>query len=336
MKRLLFCAILLFIHLNCSNSDKIRPIERTSAKMSTFVKIVIYDNNIPETQVEKIIDEAFLAIDRVDSIANRWNDSSVVAKINKNAGKDFVLLDDDLIKILQESKHISEISDGVFDITIAPLLDAWNFHDFGSKVPTQEEISTALPFVNYKDLIIDGNQVKLSKKGMKIDLGGIAKGFAVDKALDVIRKNGVTDALINAGGDIKAICSPLTKGKRNIWIKHPRDREKLFAHFKADDCNIATSGDYEQFFIADSVRYHHIIDPKTGYPANKSVSATISARTAMLADALATAVLILGPEKGIALINNLEETEGIIIYEKDDKLFHVTSKGLEGKLMLVE
>lgn len=186
-----------------------------------------------------------------------------------------------------------------------------------------------LQWVGTDHLKIDGHRIQFDSPKVKIDFGAIAKGYAVDAAIEVLVKNGISDAMVNAGGNLRTLGSNLTKGQRRVWIKHPREKNLYFGSFPMDEGAVATSGDYERFFIADSIRYHHILDPKTGYPARGCVSVTIKAPTAMEADALSTAIFVLGPDKGMALINRLPNTEGIIIFERDGKLTWIASAGIK-------
>ena len=327
-KRFIFAIAVIFIFLSCSNEQQLFQIVRTRLIMGTVVQIKVY-NELQD--IEQVIAEAFTAIEEVNLLASNYNDSSTVSLINRDAYKHYIKIDTNLVNIIELSQHISELTAGAFDITISPLLKLWNYNDSIPKIPSEKEIQQALAFVNYKNISLKDNEIKFSKQGMKIDLGGIAKGYAVDKAIEVLKKHGIEDALIDAGGDIRAICGKLTKGNRKVWIKHPRRKGYLFGYFNMDDGSVATSGDYEQFFFVDSVRYHHILDSKTGYPANNCVSVTIRANKAMMADALATAVFLISPEKGMNLIDQFDDVEGIIIIEKNGNLEYILSSGLIGK-----
>ena len=334
MKKILtvFIGFVLFI-ISCSTKQQLQPIEKTKLMMGTIVQIKVYNKL---QNIEQIIEKAFAAMENVNKLASNYIDSSQISIINREAHKFFLEIDPSLFKIIEQSQQISDMTEGAYDITISPLLKLWNYNDPNPQLPSEEEIKRASMFVNYKNVLLKKNKIKFTKQGMRIDLGGIAKGYAVDKAMKVLLKHGIKDALIDAGGDFSAISGDLTKGKRKVWIKHPRQKDRLFGYFHIDNGSVATSGDYERFFFVDSVRYHHIINPKTGYPANESISVTIKAYSAMMADALATAVFLIGPEKGINLINQFDDVEGIIIYEKNKKLEHVVSKGLIGNFFVTD
>ncbi|MBD3287887.1 FAD:protein FMN transferase [candidate division KSB1 bacterium] len=332
------CTFLLFfvIYFNCNNQPQIQPIEETRIMMDTFVTITIYNNYFTNEQAQHIIEKAFAAMTRVDTLANNYNDSSKVSLLNIQAREGFAEVDPDLMYLIKKSIEVAELSDGAFDITVSPLIDVWHFDAEEPELPSKADIQQALQVVNYKGIVIDENRLKFADRSIKIDLGGIAKGFAVDEAMNVLVENGVRDALINAGGDIKAICSELTEGRRKVWIRHPRQREELYGYFQMDNGSVATSGDYERYMMIDSVRYHHILDPNTGYPAMKSISVTIQAEDATTADALATAVFVLGPEKGMKMINQLDKVEGVILFPEENGIKHIVSEGLEDRFQKVE
>ncbi len=335
----LYCIIivLLFvIFISCNSEPPVKPVEETRIMMDTFVTITIYNDYFTKEQANTIIDEAFAAMSRVDTLANNYNDSSKVSLLNKQAQIDFVQVTPDLVYLVKKSIEIADISNGAFDITITPLIELWPFNDDNPIRPSKKEIQNALIYVNYKAIHIEDNKIKFNDPFIKIDLGGIAKGFAVDRAMEVLVKHGVRDALINAGGDIKAICSTLTQSRRKVWIRHPRQREKLYGYFQMDNGSVATSGDYERYVEIDSVRYHHIIDPKTGYPATPCISVTVQAQDATTADALATAVFVKGQEKGMVLLNKLDNVEGVILFAEEGGIKHVVSEGLKDKFFTVD
>ncbi len=320
----------------CRGSGEFTTYEKSGFMMDTFVQIFIYDNSRPAEEIEGILGDVLVAMKEVESLTNIYADSSLVSRINREAGSRPVSIDSTLHTILGKSRSVSELSQGAFDISVNPLLRLWKFFDENPQLPAAKEIESTLKLVNYQAIQVTDSTIRFSEKGMSIDLGGIAKGYAVDRAMQVLKKHGIRDAMVNAGGDIGALSSSLTAGKRKVWIRHPRQRERLYGFFYVDEGSVATSGDYERFFFADSVRYHHILDPKTGYPARGCVSVTIYSSDATLADALATAVFVLGPEKGMDLIHRLNGIEGVILYEKEGKLKNLISEGLAGKLKVIE
>ena len=204
-------------------------------------------------------------------------------------------------------------------------------------MPEAGEIAAQLPLVDYRQVLVDSPLVRLARAGMAIDVGGIAKGMAIDLACEALLENGCTDFIVDAGGDLRVQTGPLSQQTPKIWIKHPRLTGTLWGYLTLTSGSVATSGDYERFFWGpDSTRYHHILDPLTGYPARGCVSVTIVSETALLADALATAVFVLGPDKGMFLIDSLPEIEGLILFEKNHQLNYVMSPGLSDKLTITE
>jgi thiamine biosynthesis lipoprotein len=199
--------------------------------------------------------------------------------------------------------------------------------------------------VNYQNLTVSNEKrfVHFRRPNMAIDLGGIAKGYVVDRGIATLAQAGLHDAMITAGGDLRAIASPLTADRRYIWIRHPRpanpdsvengEKEKIFfGRFRLDAGAVSTSGDYERFFFKNGRRYHHMIDPRTGYPANRAVSATVLAKNSVQADALSTTLFVLGPERGLALADSLPEVEAMIIYQDRGKLNWRATKAFQENL----
>jgi len=302
--------------------------------MDTFVQVSIYDQDKSVEALEKITKKTFNRIAQIDKITNIYNESSLISKVNREAAETEIEIDSVLFQLIEASVDISILSNGAYDITIKSVEQLWNFTPDEYRIPGHELVAEYLKWVNPNHIALNVASIKLASPFVKIDLGGIAKGYAIDEAIRVLQENGITDAMVNAGGDLRTICSDLTRGKRRVWIKHPRNRETLFGFFPMDDGCVATSGDYERFFVVDSVRYHHILNPKTGYPANKCLSATVQAESAMKADALATAVFVLGPQDGIEFIERLPNVEGVILFEKHGKISWVVSSGLKASFSL--
>jgi thiamine biosynthesis lipoprotein len=220
-------------------------------------------------------------------------------------------------------------------VTFGALSGIWRFdHDIDGQVPDRSEITRRLPLVDYRALEVDerAGTASLARAGMKVHLGGIGKGFAIDRAVTILREAGLTDFMIQSGGDM------FLAGRRGdrpwrVGIQDPRGAPNtLFAAIEITEAAFSTSGDYERFFIRDGRRYHHILDPATGEPATASRSVTIMAKSATVSDGLSTGVFILGAEKGMALIERLEDVEGVIVAQ--DNQVRVSS-GLEGRLALL-
>jgi len=286
---------------------KARPLKRTEMIMGTVVEITV----IPPNQ--EAIEEAFDAIKEVDQLMSTYKPESEVSILNRQ-GQNHVSLQTS--RIIQEAIKFSEVTNGAFDITCRPLVNLWKRAKKEDKIPTLKEIEEARSLVSYKKIILQGDLVKFQEPGMQIDLGGIAKGWAVDKAIQALKKRGVRAALVNAGGDLFAL------GKRGLWkkwdvgIQNPRDEEKILTTIEVSHRGVATSGDYRRYFTLEGRRFSHIVDPRTGETVEDvPMSVTVVAPDATTADALATGIFVLGPEKGMRLIESLPGIEGLIVSE---------------------
>lgn len=302
--------------------------------MDTFIQISIYDQNRTIEELEQIVYAAFKRIEEVECITNNYDDSSFISLINREAGFKPITLEDVMHDLIVASDSINKLSEGAFDITIESVKQLWNFYQENPRIPGDSILQQQLRWVGVNHIKIQDNKLRFDSPEVKIDLGAIAKGYAIDQTIQVLKENGITDAMVNGGGDLRTLCSDLTKGKRRVWIKHPRKPEVLYGYFRMDEGSVATSGDYERYFVFDSIRYHHILNPKTGYPARECVSVTVQAPTATEADGLATAVFVLGPERGLKLINRLPNVEAIIIFERDGQLEWKASSRLKKKFKM--
>jgi len=326
-----FGVIFLILLTGCVSRRNIQPFEQTRAMMDTFVQISIYDQNRTAEELEQITEAAFKRIAEIERITDNYNDSSMISQINRDAWQGPVLLDSVLYQLIVASDSMYQLSDGAFDITIGSVKQLWGFSRESPKIPGDSLLNYHLKWVGAGHVTVRQQTILFDSPEVKIDLGAIAKGYAIDQAVGELQRRGITDAMVNAGGDLRTLCSDLTAGRRRTWVRHPRHLNEFFGFFRLDEGAVATSGDYERYFIDDSVRYHHILDPKTGYPARKCVSVTIQAPSATEADALATAVFVMGPEKGLALVNRMPQVEAIIIFERDGKLEWKVSHGMRSK-----
>jgi len=334
----LLCLAILPFSLGYSQESKV---ERARPMMGTMVEITVFRDTSSPKEIkagrepeEEAIELAFQAISRVDGLMSNYKADSQLSLINQQAGRDYVRVAPEVLKVINMAIGIAELSGGAFDITVAPLVQLWGFHKKSGHMPPEEEIHKFLPLVNYKNILIDQekNRVKLKLPGMAIDLGGIAKGYAVDRAIEVLKNNGIQRALVNAGGDLFALGHPPTRKFWHLGIRHPFVPDRVVSTLQVRDQAVATSGNYENFFVLNGKRYSHILDPKTGQPIQGIASVTVLAKTALEADALATTVAVLGPQKGMDLLNSQPDTEGIIILDERNRPSYLLSPGLEGKL----
>jgi len=296
--------------------------------MGTAVEITLMGES--EELAQKAALQAFQEIRRIEYLMSPWIESSDVTRVNRSAGNDGVRVSPETVQVIKRAQEVSKLSGGGFDITVGPLVQLWRKAREKGTPPEMEEVKETLNLVNFRNLRTHyGGKVSLRKKGMAMDLGGIAKGYAVDRAFELLKGLGYRNLVVNAGGDLR-VGGSKPDGPWSIGIQHPRDPEKIIARISLSDTAVATSGDYEKFFIHQDKRYHHILNPKTGFPAVGCQSVTILHKEAGTADALATAIFVLGPEKGYALCQRLEGVECLIIDREGNITF---SPGLKGRIL---
>jgi thiamine biosynthesis lipoprotein len=298
--------------------DEIKEVKRTQILLGTVVDIQVRDAD--EKKAEDAITKAFAEIKRIDDLFTTYNEDSPVWQFN-HGNDSIIAVDEEIYSLIVLCDSVWKMSDGCFDVALEPLIQSWGFDSKSPEVPNELEIKSALLESNWNKLklINDGNVFRSTKTGL--NFGAIAKGYAVDKAADVLKNSGIQSALVNAGGEIKTI--------GNDWIvgvQHPRGVNEIIRRIKLNEMSIATSGDYENYFEKDNVRYHHILNPKTGYPSRGLQSVTVVHKDNAFADGLATSVFVMGKKKGIELIESLYETEAMIIDEQG-KIYY--SSGFE-------
>jgi thiamine biosynthesis lipoprotein len=261
---------------------------------------------------------------RIDEAMSTYKPTSEVSKVNAEAAQHPVKITKELFDLLTQAVEFSRITEGAFDITYASVGYLYDFRQH--QKPSEQQIEAALPGVNYRHLLLDAKQhtIKFSQPGVRIDLGGIAKGYSVDRCIALLQARGIKHALVTAGGDSRIIGDRFGK-PWVVGIRHPDDKNKVIAKIPLVDTAISTSGDYERYFDEDGVRYHHIIDPKTGHSASKVRSATILASTATRTDGLSKTAFVLGPEKAMEIYSRLDDVEAILV-APDGKVLY--SKGL--------
>ncbi len=276
------------------------------------------------------IDIAVAEIKRIENIISSWDKNSETSKINQNAGIEPVKVSKELFDLINRSIQISKITEGAFDISYASMDKIWKFDGSITEMPSAEAIKKSVEKVGYPNIILDYNNqtVFLKVKGMKIGFGAIGKGYAADKAKKLLQNKGVKAGLINASGDLNCWGKQPDGVSWKVGITNPLNKNKIYSWFDIDDQAVVTSGNYEKFIRFEGIRYSHIINPKTGYPAKGIVSATIFAPKAELADALATSIFVMGTSVGINMVNQLKGVDCIII---DDKNRVHASKGIKLK-----
>lgn len=256
------------------------------------------------------IQRTFRVMEKIKSLMSKYEPQSEISTLNTK-GKTKV--SSELKEVITRATYFSGLTNGAFDITVGPLVRFWQKMEAKQEIPTQQQLNRVLRVVGYKNIKVSGNTVILEKKGMMLDAGGIAKGYAVDKAIQALRNKGVKNALVDAGGDIYCLGEG-PHGKWRVGIQHPRDMEKIMDTIEVKNKGVATSGDYRRHYVIKGKKFGHIINPATGWTVqNTPSSVTIIAPDATSADALATGVFVLGPQEGMKLINSLPDVEGMII-----------------------
>jgi len=310
-KIILVFAVFLF---GCSCG--IKELSETKLLMGTIVeiKVLSYD----ETLAKKSISDAFDEIARIENIFSVYKSESEISQLNKTGS---AIVSDEVIQLIKKSNYFSEISGGAFDVTVLPVIELWKSSKKLGRVPSPFAIEGAKRLVGWRNILINEKNKKITfaKKGMKIDLGGIAKGYAVDCAVEVIKRNGIKTGMVNAGGDIRVFGSKVWK----IALQNPRDKNDFIIILKIKNKAITTSGDYERYFFLDKTKISHIINPLSGYSADESISSTIIADNAADADALATATFVLGAKNGVKLVQLCKVAECLII-DKERKIYKTT------------
>jgi FAD:protein FMN transferase len=309
-------------------------VERSHTTMGTEVQATAWTSDEPRAVAA--FDAVFGEFDRLDALMSVWKEGSDILRLNGAAGDHAVRVSVETREVLRVARQVSDWTDGKFDVTFGPLSGLWKFdnQDRDNTIPDRREVLARLPLVNYHDLEVDerAGTAFLKRKGMRVNLGGIGKGYAVDRAVEILRRSGLRDFMIQAGGDM------YVAGRRGdrpwrLGIRDPRGpADKSFAMLDLTDGTFSTSGDYERFFMKDGRRYHHILDLSAGEPARGCRSVTLVTDRAVIADALAKGVFILGPDAGMALIERTPGVQGVIVSAKNEILI---SSRLRGRLTLL-
>ena len=318
------------------DADELKLFKQTRMIMGTFAEISVYSSD--EKNTGKAIDAALDEIERMDSIMSNYKNKSELSILNKTAAKSPVQCSKELLDVIEQSLYYSKLSEGAFDITVSPIVALWGFFDEKVRIPSGKDIEKLLPAVSHENIVInkDDNQgigtVFFKNTKTQIDLGGIGKGYAVDKALNVIKKLGIYNACINLGGNIYVLGAPDGKDAWRIGIQHPRNKDEILGYLELINEATATSGDYERFIEIKGKRYSHIINPRTGQPVSGTIAVVIVAPTGTAVDALSTSVFVLGHERGLKLISKIPDADAMIAYEgKDGKIMIDMTPGFEKK-----
>jgi thiamine biosynthesis lipoprotein len=290
--------------------------------MGTLVTISVVH---PDAVVARaMVAETFAVMERLEGLLSRHREGTPVSRLNREGV--VRAPPPELVEVVQRALEYSSLSKGAFDITIEPLLNVYT-RSFSRKgtPPTDSQVQEALSRVDYRQVLLDDDRIALGKSGMSITLDGIAKGYIIDQAVGVLRERGADQVLVDAGGDMASVGDGLWGDGWQVAIQNPRDPARHIGVLRLQGECVATSGDYLQSFTQDR-RFHHILDPRTGTPADEVSSVTIVTPTALSADALSTAIFVLGPEHGLALLSELDGVEGVVVTKGQDV---ITSSGLD-------
>ena len=298
--------------------------------MGTVVEIALIGEN--QEKAEKAALQAFHEVRRIEQLMSPKIEVGDVFRINQSAGKEWVEVSPETLHVVKKSIEISELSEGGFDITVGPLIELWRRARGKGYPPSEKDLKRSLDLVGFRNVLINhGGKIFLKKGGMSIDLGGIAKGYAVDKAFEKLKKLGYQNLIVNAGGDLRA--GGLKLGQPwSIGIQDPRIPDKILAKVSFTEGAISTSGDYEKYFMYQGKRYHHILNPRNGLPAEECQSVTILYKDGMISDAFSTTAFVLGPEKGYSLCQRVGGMDSLIV-DKEGKI--ILSPGLRDRISFI-
>lgn len=296
------------------------PVSDTKFLMDTLVELRIFGS-------KRILEAAFKELQHLDETMSRTFEDSEIYKINQQAGRNWVSVSADTFHVIQAALNWAELTHGLFDPTVAPLVELWGIGTGRAHVPEPAALKAAQGMIDYRAVELDtkGKRVRLANSGMGLDLGSIAKGYAADIIAELLRSKGVRSGFLSLGGNIYVIGGKPDGSPWRIGIQNPfAERGIHTAVLEVKDTSIVTSGPYERYFLVDDKRYHHILDPTTGFPVDNGLaSVTIVTPCSMTADALSTGVFLLGLEKGLAFLEGLDGVEGMLI--TDDRQVYITS-----------
>ncbi len=327
LKIILLVLVIGFSALTYLNRQN--TLSKTKFLLDTIVDISVTakNKNCKEKKLESLIDSTFSLISEYETKLSYFMEDSELWKMN-HSEKDTFYIDSDFYEILQLSSKLYSETDSLYDVTIGCLTELWNFDK--AHIPSLDSIAEAQNNIGFHRIKFSENRL-FKPKGIKINLGSVAKGFIIDKSIKFLKANNIDSAIINAGGDIRIFNY---KKPLNVGIQNPRKQSEVIDVLKMKNSAVVTSGDYERYFKIEEKIYHHIINPKTGFPANNSISVTVIASTATIADAYSTALFLMKPVEAIELINKVENVEAIIFYFKNDKIVNIKSNGIGNYLVV--
>jgi thiamine biosynthesis lipoprotein len=311
--------VLLFLSmLGLGQQKEYVTVKKALTLMGSRFEITVVSTNEELGHIN--IQEAAGEIERIEHLISSWDPNSETSEINRNAGVRPVVVSSELFKLIERCKQISEITYGAFDISYAGMDSLWQFKGSMTQLPTKNQVQQALKNVGYQKIILNttDRSVFLREKGMKLSFAGIGKGYAVDKAKELLVSKQVVAGVINAGGDITTWGTKASGEKWLIGVTNPKSKGKVYSWLPLLESSVATAEYSDKYFDINGKRYAHIIDPRTGYPAVGINSVSVFSKTAELSDALATALVVMGRDAGLALVNQLGGTEVIMVDDQDN------------------
>ena len=316
---------LIFISALYSTSAQV-VFQRSFIKMGSAFDLTLVANN--QVEADQLFEQAIAEIDRIERLISSWDQSSETSQVNQMAGKEAVKVAKELYDLVFRAKAIAQLTNGAFDPTYASVDKIWTFDGRDVEQPKTEIISASVAKIGFDKIVFDPleSSLYLPLQGMKIGFGAIGKGYAADRVKFLLQKQGVAAGIVNASGDMSAWGIKPNGEPWQVGLINPKNKDKVFAWFPVKNKAVVTSGDYEKFILINGKRYGHIINPKTGFPSQGVISCTVFAPKAELADALSTALFVMGVETGIDFINQLNQVEAIMI---DDMGKVHTSKNIK-------
>lgn len=316
-------SVILITSCSSNNSmENAEKVEKELFSMDTYITLTAYGEN-----AQTAVDLAEKRIEEINALLSTGDEASEIYLVNKNNGG---VLTDDAAYLLGRSIELYKKTNGIFDITIYPLMEKWGFTDKNYRIPSDEEIKKILPLVNSDNILYDNetSEIFFDKDGMKIDFGGIAKGYTSSEIMRIYEEQGVKSGIVNLGGNVHTLGTKPDGSQWKVAIQNPDKSKDFLGILEASDKAVISSGDYERFFIKDGVKYHHIMDTSTGKPADSNLqSVTIVSDDGTLADGLSTSLYVMGKEKAIEFWRENSDEFQIILFTKDEGLY--VSEGLK-------
>lgn len=326
--RLLSGLMIIFSMTGCSS--RLESFHRSQYQMGTLVELTVVAAS--EAGADEAMNAGFAEVRRLENLLSVYKETSEYSKINQMAGIAPVSVSPETLELVQKGLEAGKMTEGGFDIAIGPAVKLWGVTE-AQHIPTQNELIRIKPLTDSDKVIVDPSRrtVFLKEKGMQIDSGGNGKGFAADKVKIILENFGIHSGIVALAGDLKVFGKKPNGERWRVGIRHPRKKEEVLAFLDLTDKAISTAGDYERFFIKDGVIYHHLLDPNTLQPARECQSVTLVADEGIVADSLDTGIFVMGPEKGMALIEKLPYLGGVIV-DKNGKIS--VSSNLKDKIKI--